>query len=104
MSACACALVDDYLDRPEPYEGRWVVARKPHTCVECGGTIEPGDRYYREKGLWSGEWDCHHTCEPCQHIRRDVYCSGWEIGGLREAWFECYGWDYVDGPGDEEDE
>lgn len=31
------------------------VARKRHTCTECRGYIEPGDRYEFVSGLWDGD-------------------------------------------------
>ena len=44
------------------------VARKPHKCMYCGCTIEPGTRYERQTLKYDGtiyDWICH---EECSHV------------------------------------
>lgn len=45
------------------------VARKRHTCCECGGHIEPGQTYQRTAGCWDGAMDQFRTCTPCVNAR-----------------------------------
>lgn len=47
------------------FSARWVNARKPHGCIWCGGRVERGDVYRREKSIYDGNhqnfswhWDC----------------------------------------------
>lgn len=64
---CCC----DY-ERATLYECRMVVGRKPHTCVECLRVIERGERHEYVKGLWSGEFATHRTCEQCIEVRKAI--------------------------------
>jgi hypothetical protein len=50
------------------------VARKPHVCEMCCGTIHPGERYYRENGKWEGEFFTRALHEHC-HLMEADYCS-----------------------------
>ena len=59
-------------DGPTLYSAREIVARKPHTCCECGATIPAGDTYERVKGLWDGAWATYATCERCADLRESV--------------------------------
>lgn len=45
------------------------VARRRHTCCECGGNIEPGSAYQRTAGCWDGTMDQFRTCIPCVNTR-----------------------------------
>lgn len=45
------------------------VARKRHTCCECGGHIEPGQQYQLVAGSWEGEMSTYKTCMPCVKAR-----------------------------------
>lgn len=59
---------------------RPVRARKPHRCVECARTIEPGEVYYRTAAKWEGDFFTVKTCAHC-HIARHWFWSrpgsGW---------------------------
>lgn len=79
---------------PEWYSATWPVARKEHTCCECGAAIRKGERY----GSFSGKWDRdvtvyrqHVLCEDaCRYIRDHI--QGGEcvcFGGLFEWWREA---------------
>jgi len=98
--ACCCVVVDDYatiLSDTAP------VARKPHTCGECGDTIPVGQRYENVAILFESELTRHKTCLPCVWIRRDFFRCGFYYGRLVEDFRECNGWDYRDIPPEEED-
>jgi hypothetical protein len=42
-------------------------ARKPHSCGECGRTIQPGERYERTEGKSSyGGWLTYLVCPHCE--------------------------------------
>jgi hypothetical protein len=68
-------------------------ARRPHSCVECGDTIRPGDRYVHHASLWEGSvttWACCLDCDAwgdalAEAQRRECGCSGWELGRMWEA-------------------
>ena len=98
--ACSCSL--DY-ENPTVFELKTVTARKPHVCGECGETIMPGEKYEHVAGLWEGYWEKHKTCIPCTRIRGDLF-SCFIYGGLREMINDNFGFDYVAGEGDDDDE
>lgn len=60
----------------------FVKARKPQKCCECGGEINPGDRYEVVSGKWEGEWLSFKTCAPCAEIRKAFCCEWWTYGTL----------------------
>ncbi len=72
-------------------------ARKPHKCIECFRTINPGEQYDRHEGILEGEWMTYKTCLQCLSVREwlAVVCSGWMYGGvledIREHFHEGYG-------------
>lgn len=51
-------------------------AVKPHSCCECGRTIEPGERYETSSGKSDGSVWTYATCSTCQEIREGFYCEG----------------------------
>ena len=72
-------------------------ARRVHVCDECGGKVQPKERYQRTIGVHEGTlfvtelclrcarlWDCHSAA--VQAIEEDCYP---EIGLLRESIGEC---------------
>ena len=81
-------------------------ARRHHTCVECGGKIEPGTTYLDIRGCWDGEWDHYRQCELCNTAMKDGII---EHTGLEEegpAFGGVWGWwkDEYDNRGFTEDE
>ena len=53
-------------------------SRKPHQCHICKCEIPVGSSYYRESGMYEGEFFDRCTCKPCAQIRSD-YMSFYEI-------------------------
>lgn len=46
-------------------------ARKAHTCVECGRTIQSGEQYHRGRGvLYGGPWESYAWCRHCDAAAR----------------------------------
>lgn len=45
------------------------IARKSHTCCECGGSIAPGKQYQLVAGSWEGVMWSFKTCSPCVEAR-----------------------------------
>lgn len=60
------------------------VARIKHTCSECGGAINPGDRYERSVGNWGGDFSTFKTCSVCAEIRNAFFCEGYFYGMVWE--------------------
>lgn len=50
-------------------------ARKEHLCFECGRTIQPGETYRYESGIWEGEAKSYKTCGDCLSVRDTFFCS-----------------------------
>jgi hypothetical protein len=46
----AALLADDQQFPHLPVPGLWRRARKSHTCIECGGSINPSERYFEYTG------------------------------------------------------
>jgi hypothetical protein len=44
-------------------------ARKTHTCGECHGHIDPGQKYQLISGSWDGDMSSFKTCMPCLTAR-----------------------------------
>lgn len=55
------------------------LARKTHTCGECGRTIGRGERYHTQGGLAEDRFEWHKTCAHCTIASRwlQVVCDGW---------------------------
>ena len=102
MSVDACCCIDDY-DPPAFYHDEIRTARKAHVCVECGETVNPGDKYEHVVGKWEGDFNTYKTCEFCLKIRRDFFTCGWIFGGMVENFYDCHGWDYRELPEDEDE-
>ena len=58
----------DY-DEPSFYNSKDVRAQKEHKCVECGGTINIGEKYEYVVGAWVGELRVYKTCSDCLGLR-----------------------------------
>lgn len=107
---CDCSVDHDAMPRVQDSTIRR--ARKPHTCVECGRTIAPGERYEVYSGIGhDGDPFRDSTCLGCYRIRERWCAGGWFRGGVAEQVQECLGFDYRDDPDewdqqevDEEDE
>ena len=95
--SCCCYYTDDY-EEAKFCTQYMRAARKVYRCDECGHVIEPGESYEYYRGLFEWGWDTYRTCWFCVKVRDDFFQCGYIFGGLREAFSECYGWDYVDGP------
>jgi hypothetical protein len=57
-------------DAPAVFQTAWPIARKPHTCCECGGEIQIGAKYELSSGLWDNVWASYRTCQSCHAVRR----------------------------------
>lgn len=72
---------------PEFYEEDHVAARKPHRCCETGRLIEAGQRYWRCRGKWDGEFAVHKQCESAYHFARALNEYHRDVGDARAG--EC---------------
>ena len=52
----------------ELLDSKAVTARKRHRCDDCGGPIEPGDRYRRATCLGDGTVWTWRDCTPCADL------------------------------------
>lgn len=51
------------------WNSQWIEkARKPHTCLYCGRTIQPGERYSYECGTYEDEFQHYNLCERCRYL------------------------------------
>ena len=91
MEAGACSCYEDG-EPSEWFRSRRIVARKAHHCCECGGTINPGEKYQRAAGKWDGRVESFKTCLVCARIRND-YCTYFTM--MREQLWEMLGIDYL---------
>lgn len=53
-------------------------SRKAHLCHICRCEIPIGSSYFRESGMYDGEFFDRCTCNPCDRIRND-YLSFYEV-------------------------
>ena len=88
MSDCSCIYIDAD-DEPQFYNQRLPIARKEHTCGECGRKIEPGETYEN----FSAKWDSigfftYKTCNDCLSIRHAFFCESWIAGEIYENLWE----------------
>lgn len=78
---CACLYSgNDDLNDFEHSEIR--KARKPHKCVECHETIQPGTKYERFVARGDGRFFTVTICLLCREIQHALYCDGWYFGHL----------------------
>lgn len=70
-----CAIIEGFADLAVE---RWRRARKPHRCIECARTINPGERYKRWVTLYDDRWASDATCGHCCEMIRwlTVVCLG----------------------------
>jgi hypothetical protein len=84
------------------YERIMRKARKEHWCCECGDPIPKATTYEYVAMLFDGHWSHCKTCVPCMNIMENMGgCV--PHGGLREAFYEMFRWNYLDDPADWED-
>lgn len=62
-----------------------VTARKEHECLECGRTIQPGEKYERAGGKCEGEFWSAAVCLECEEIAKAVVCGFRAYGYLWEG-------------------
>lgn len=60
-------------------------ARKQHTCVLCGRTIERGEAYRRQVYVYDGRKGETKCCAQCEAFAKALYAAGFE--GEGGGWF-----------------
>lgn len=58
-------------ESPVVYSTSTPKAKLKHTCCECRGEIQPGEKYHLFAGLWD-DWGSFKTCVDCETLRNDV--------------------------------
>lgn len=81
------------MEYPQAYCEKLRIARKPHKCCECGGTIFYKEQYHYCSGVWDNRGESYKTCMDCYQLRSDInsissYDEGVCLGELREYIFE----------------
>lgn len=82
----------DACDDADPVEfvnTRYVVARKPQKCSECGGAIAVGERHRVSAYKFEGEFGSDRTCPPCAEAAGEFgyHMLGGDLWGMfREEW------------------
>jgi len=99
---CDCGYDDDG-DRFEFNRISYPTARKTHKCDECGGAIQPGQKFELSMAKWAGGLSACKTCDLCRRIREN-HCSCSPYGSMRDDIWECMGFDYVTGDMNEDDD
>ena len=79
-----CAIND--ADPPTVSSNKWVRARIPHKCAECGRPISVGERYNYAFMVYEGIAYSFRTCEHCITATGWLkkVCGGWLHEGLAE--------------------
>lgn len=90
---CGCSCGYDY-EPASVYNVTEPRARKDHKCCECGGQIQPGEKYEYVWGVGTDGAFTAKTCLTCARIAKDYCCNH---GTLRETIWEITGVDYVTG-------
>lgn len=77
--------------RIDDVEGTWlgtnrIIARKQHTCGECGREIAKGETYDRSAYVFDGCVHSNKACIHCCAARRWLvkHCGGWVTESLGE--------------------
>lgn len=90
MSSCDVCIGGYDCDGPEFYTAKVVKARKSHKCYECRSEIKSGEQYFRDTGMWGGDFSTFRTCCLCVEIRDAFSCDGtWMYGSLWDDLREC---------------
>ncbi len=87
MSEFCCDIGD--IDFPELISVNIRKAIKKHICTECGGFINPGDKYEHVRLMMGGHWDTYKTCDTCLNVRKIQFCGNWICGNLYEDLSYC---------------
>ena len=91
MSVVCCPLSGGIDDGPEFLNEEIRRAAKPHTCDECDGVIQRGEKYEIAHGKWDGSMNTYKTCLLCREIRNHFACgSGWIYGQLWQDLAETF--------------
>lgn len=53
-------------------------ARKEHRCDQCGRTIQVGEVYRRQGGVWDGRMSTSICCLQCEAFAEALYKLGFE--------------------------
>lgn len=79
-------MIDGCDEYAEVSSQKIVVARKQHTCCECGRKISPGERYRYAFQIYERSPYQYHTCEHCQVAQSWLTreCGGYLIHGTWE--------------------
>lgn len=63
-------------------------AKKRHKCSECRGWIEPGEVYWRVRGIWDGDARTFAMCADCDGLLSwaddDTDCFCWTFGNVHQ--------------------
>lgn len=75
------------------------VAKKQHRCCECKLMIEPGEKYYKATGCWSGDVSSYKTCPRClemiEMIKQHFDPFNYSFGALHESiYYAAYDLDF----------
>lgn len=86
MDACACIIECE----GEPFiyfRNSFPVARKEHTCIECGKVIKAGEKYENAFGIFRDggkRAESYKTCMGCYNLSRHLMCGCRCYGMLAE--------------------
>lgn len=86
MSDCSCINTSGDFETCKVYNEKDRKARKPHPCIECKRTIQPGETYKYGSGIFENKPFSHATCADCQSIVDAFFCEGRGFGSM---------WEYV---------
>jgi len=65
-------------------------ARKVHKCLYCGRTIEVGEIYDRETGVFEGDFNDYCLCLRCLFLVDKYERNGDELGNFYDTLLEQY--------------
>lgn len=71
----SCEIDNDNGEYPSCFKQKDRKARKSHTCSECNKTIEAGETYHYESGVWDGTPQDFKICNDCISVRNTFFCS-----------------------------
>lgn len=78
---CSCGY-----DQPSAFWDSRPKAKKRHKCCECRGWIEPGEVYWRVRGVWDGAPQTFAMCADCEGLTvwagDDADCFCWSFGNV----------------------
>lgn len=65
-------------------------AKKKHLCEYCGKTIEVGETYSRETGMYGGDFNDYCLCQRCRSVV-SYFINGFrdELGDFVEDVIDC---------------